>query len=323
MSVHHRANKYFYYSEEDCKYVAVNRSYRTLIGKAALTVGLSVAATIFLMKLFGGHLVMTSENERLQTEVAQLTEKLGRINTAMTTLAESDSLLRTAVNLPVPSAEERAMSTGGRRQSLAADASGALLSVSNNLIDKLSMQVSEQQKSYETIMAKYELNKRFFASLPAIKPVEGTRTSGFGTRMHPIYGVLKFHSGQDFQAAIGTDVYATGDGVIETAESESGYGNVVVVNHGFGYKTAYAHLSKFLVKTGQTVKRGERIALSGNTGVSDGPHVHYEVMKDGIKLNPDGFMFNDMTPVALSKAASETAVATNATKEIKEVKEVK
>jgi murein DD-endopeptidase MepM/ murein hydrolase activator NlpD len=113
---------------------------------------------------------------------------------------------------------------------------------------------------------------------------------------------MKFHSGQDFHAPIGTPVYATGDGTVESAQYNDGYGNCIIIDHGFGLKTLYAHLSKFLVKPGQVVRRGENIALSGNSGISDGPHLHYEVIKDGVKVNPMTYILDEISPSELQEA---------------------
>lgn len=307
-------NKYFYYSEEDCTYIEVERSLKSLIGKATLGVAVAIVITIGLMRVIGGSFLVSADTERLQAEVGRLTDRLNRINTSLRSLASSDSVLRSAVNLPVASAEERALATGGNRLSMASvDMPTALITASNEVIERLSMQVEQQQKSYEEIISKYEVNQKLFACVPAIKPITGERTSGFGMRMHPIYRIFKFHSGQDFHAPIGTAVFATGDGVIESAEFNSGYGNLVVIDHGFGYKTSYAHLSKFHVKAGEKIKRGQQIAESGNTGVSDGPHLHYEVMKDGTKQNPEGYLFDEMTPAAFNRAlAAQPAPADSA-----------
>jgi murein DD-endopeptidase MepM/ murein hydrolase activator NlpD len=166
-------------------------------------------------------------------------------------------------------------------------------------IDKLKKQMYVQTKSYDEIVKLAKSKKKMLASIPAIQPVENkglhALVSGFGMRIHPIYKVRKMHTGVDFHAKIGSKVYATGDGVVMTAGSpEGGYGNEVEINHGFGYVTKYAHLSKFKVRPGQKVKRGELIAYSGNTGTSAAPHLHYEVIKRGQKVNPVYFFYNDL-----------------------------
>lgn len=143
--------------------------------------------------------------------------------------------------------------------------------------------------------------EEFLEHVPAIQPIYNKdlkRTaSGWGYRIHPIYNVKKFHYGMDFSAATGTPVYSTGKGIIEFAGyTKKGYGNVVIVDHGYGYKTLYAHLSKILVKKKDPVERGTTIALVGNTGLSTGPHLHYEVFRNGKRVNPVNYYFNDLTP---------------------------
>jgi murein DD-endopeptidase MepM/ murein hydrolase activator NlpD len=144
--------------------------------------------------------------------------------------------------------------------------------------------------------------EEMLASIPAIMPISNkdlTRTaSGFGWRIHPIYKIRKFHEGMDFTAPVGTEVYATGDGVVIDVRSSyrQGYGKRVLIDHGYGYITRYAHLDEFNVVRGQRVKRGDVIGFVGNTGLSTAPHLHYEVEKDGEKVNPVHYYFNDLTP---------------------------
>lgn len=158
-----------------------------------------------------------------------------------------------------------------------------------------------QSKSFDEISKLVQLKEEILLATPAIQPVSNKDldriSSGFGYRIHPIYKVLRMHEGIDFTAPRGTDVYATANGVVEFASpSASGYGNEIVIDHGFGYKSRYAHLNGFNVRKGQTVKRGELIGYIGNTGLSTAPHLHYEIEKDGIKLDPINFFYNDLTP---------------------------
>ena len=120
--------------------------------------------------------------------------------------------------------------------------------------------------------------------------------SGYGNRIDPIYGTVRYHAGMDFSAAVGTDIYATGDGTVEDAGWESGYGNCVVIDHGYGYKTRYAHMSRIGVRRGEKVIRGQVIGAVGNTGKSTGPHLHYEVIVKGRTVNPVNYYYMDLTP---------------------------
>lgn len=305
-------NKYFYYSEEECRFVEVKRSYTALIGQALLVLGLAVMLTVGFMHFYGNKIVREKQYQQLEAEVVQLTAKLNRAMAMLEKLAESDNSLRRVVNLPLISTEEKALGTGGTRAAIdETNTAASLIALSSQMIDRLARQVEMQSESYAEILQKYEENRKFFACVPAIKPIDGVRTSPFGMRFHPIYRIMKFHSGQDFHAPIGTPVYATGDGVVESAQYNDGYGNCIIIDHGFGLKTLYAHLSKCLVKPGQVVRRGENIGLSGNTGVSDGPHLHYEVIKDGVKVNPLAYMLDDISPSEFLAAADSTASANN------------
>lgn len=166
-------------------------------------------------------------------------------------------------------------------------------------LDKLKKQMVIQSKSYDEIAEMIKNQQTMLASIPSIQPVANKKlermASGFGMRTDPVYKIPKFHAGMDFTASTGTEIYATGDGVVETVNfSYGGYGNEIVINHGYGYKTRYAHLSRFKVRAGQKVKRGDVIGNVGNTGKSTGPHLHYEVLKNGNAVNPVYFYYNDL-----------------------------
>ncbi len=168
-------------------------------------------------------------------------------------------------------------------------------------ISRLQRKFVAQSKSLEEVYNLARNKTEMLSSIPAIQPVSNkdlTRmASGYGYRIHPIYKIRKLHTGMDFTAPTGTDIYATGDGVVvEVERKRSGYGRSVIIKHGYGYQTLYGHMSKVLVKRGQKIKRGEVIGLVGNTGTSVGPHLHYEVIKDGKKVNPANYYFNDLSP---------------------------
>lgn len=155
-----------------------------------------------------------------------------------------------------------------------------------------------QEKSYNELAELVRRKDEMLSSIPSIQPISNkdlTRiASGFGWRMHPIYRIPKRHEGVDFTAPTGTPIYASGDGVVTNCSYEGGYGNCLIINHGYGYQTRYAHLSAYAVKPGTRVKRGQKIALVGNTGASVGPHLHYEVEYNNQKVDPALFFFNDL-----------------------------
>lgn len=176
-----------------------------------------------------------------------------------------------------------------------------LLTETTKKIDKLSKQLYVQSKSFDEVFDLAKNKSVMLACIPAIQPVSNKDlkrlASGFGWRIHPVYKNEMFHSGIDFTAPTGTEIYATGNGVVERVEINGhGYGNNIIINHGFGYQTLYAHMSRVKVYHGQKISRGELIGFVGSTGTSIGPHLHYEVIKNGDKVNPVNFFFNDLTP---------------------------
>ncbi len=167
-------------------------------------------------------------------------------------------------------------------------------------IDQLSRQLYVQSISFDQVFNMAKDKADMLASIPAIMPMEkGIQrlVSGYGMRIHPIYKTLRMHTGVDFTAPTGTPVYAPGNGVVKSVErNRHGYGMMVVIDHGYGFETLYAHLSRFSVRVGQEIKRGEIIGHVGNTGVSTAPHLHYEVLRNGRNVNPVNYFFNDLSP---------------------------
>ena len=187
--------------------------------------------------------------------------------------------------------------------------SSSILSSMNNLAAR----ISSQKKSYSEIDGLLKTKENILAGTPAIQPVSNkdlTRiASGFGYRIDPIYKTTKMHAGIDFTAPQGTPIYATANGTVKVAgRSDGGYGNHVVINHGYGYETLYGHMFRVKARPGEKVQRGEVIGYVGSTGKSTGPHCHYEVHKNGQKIDPVYFFYNDLSPdqfdLLLKKAAS-------------------
>jgi murein DD-endopeptidase MepM/ murein hydrolase activator NlpD len=180
-------------------------------------------------------------------------------------------------------------------------------------LDRIMKKMYVQSKSYDEVSKLVKANSNMLASIPAIQPIANNDlkrlASGFGFRVHPIYKTRKMHTGMDFTASIGTEIYATGDGVVKEIKADGGYGNHVILNHGYGYQTLYAHLSRFGVRAGQKIKRGDIVGYVGNTGRSTGPHLHYEVIKNGAKINPVNFYYNDLTPADYERMAQLAEIA--------------
>ena len=179
---------------------------------------------------------------------------------------------------------------------------------------ELERRILAQGESVGELVQLAENQEELLQSIPAIQPVRNSdlkrMASGYGYRIHPIYKVRKMHWGMDFSAPTGTEIFATGNGkVVEVKKKYNGYGHHIKIQHGFGYETLYAHMSKILVRKGQRVERGEVIGLVGSTGTSVAPHLHYEVFKEGKRVNPAHYYFNDLSPEQYETllAASENA----------------
>jgi murein DD-endopeptidase MepM/ murein hydrolase activator NlpD len=300
--------KLFFYSEDSVSYIEA-KGYR-----AKFTATVVVSTILFFAVLgiannyFGDFLgigfktasELSTENALLKEQIGQLNTRLTEFSQTMKEFAQSDNQLRTAVNLPKIDIETRSMGIGGTDintyEGLVSPDAASMLTSSSMLLDKIEKEVSLQQESYHQIYQKQEENKVLFSSLPAIKPMSGTYTyHSFGLRRDPFLGTLRRHEGVDIHNDIGTPVYATGDGVVQySGATGSSYGIALEVNHGFGYKTWYAHLSKVVARSGQRVKRGQLVAYSGNTGRSTGPHLHYEVRRNGVQQNPVEYFVDDV-----------------------------
>jgi murein DD-endopeptidase MepM/ murein hydrolase activator NlpD len=195
--------------------------------------------------------------------------------------------------------------------------SGDLMSDIKQKIDRLKHQINIQSRSLDTIVGLAKDKEVFLASMPTIKPVRSDLLSkdlrllsGFGSRLHPVFKVMRMHNGIDFTAKIGTPIVATGDGQVVRAERAGGFGNLVVIKHGNGYESYYGHMSRIDVKPGQKVQRGQQIGAVGSTGTSTAPHCHYEVHYHGSPVNPLSFVMDGLTP-AEYKALTEAAETVN------------
>lgn len=267
--------------------------------------------TFFFTKQFN-----SPKEARLKAELDKTKTELDRIkldvidaNRVLDVLEKKDrDLYRQALYAEEFPEEYRMMGTGGSEKYnyLMSLSAGELLKSISEDVDRLEQRLYGQSLSFNELLKLAKNKEQLLAAVPAIQPVRNTdlkkMASGFGWRIDPIYKTRKKHAGMDFTADKGTEVYVTGDGTVESLEKKRwGYGFCIVVNHGYGYKTRYAHLSKFNVKQGQKVKRGDLIGFVGSTGKSTGPHLHYEVEKNGKKVNPIGYYHSDLTPEQYEK----------------------
>jgi len=247
----------------------------------------------------------------LKREISQLSIQYNLINMEMGNVERIlDDLQKTDDNLyrtifgaePIP-ATLRKGGEGGANiyKNLEGYSNSKLVVETARRLDQLQRKLYLQSKSFDEIVQMAQGKEDMLRSVPAIMPISNrdlTRTSsGFGLRMHPIYKIVRFHSGMDFTAPLGTEVYATGDGTVSVVQSsQRGYGKHIVIDHGFGYTSTYAHLNDFKVRRGQKVRRGDVIGYVGNTGTSVANHLHYEIQLNGNYVDPVNYYFEDLTP---------------------------
>ena len=256
------------------------------------------------------------EIENMKINYSILNKKMDQVDEVLESVAARDNnLYRVYFNSsPIPN-EQRKAGFGGvnRYKNLEGYDNSELVVSTTKRVDIISKELVIQSKSLDEILKLAKEKEKLLGAIPAIQPVKNENlkqmASGFGYRSDPFTKIRKFHAGMDFSAETGTPIYATGDGVVERADNTaSGYGNHIVIRHGFGYETLYAHLSKYKVKRGEKVKRGDVIGYVGSTGRSEAPHLHYEVHKNGEIVNPLNFYYGNISAAefaAISKLANQ------------------
>ncbi len=233
---------------------------------------------------------LLAENKQLKATISSLNKKLISIQNTLNSIYDIEKKLRLAAGINYN--DEYA--TGGSEESPIARSlkSSNSLSELNKFSEELINKVRYQKEKLEQIENEFSKREELAKRIPAIVPMEGVFSEhGFGVRLHPILKVWKFHEGLDINGLYGAPVYATGAGVVKFVGWNGGLGITVVIDHGFGYETTYGHLSKALVREGQSVKRFQKIGECGTTGLSTGPHLHYEVSFNGQKQNPVHYFF--------------------------------
>lgn len=244
---------------------------------------------------------LAEENSKLLSQYKVLSKKVDDLILVLSDIEQrDDNLYRVLLEAEPLSSESRTVSYNGtnRYEELINMPNSELIVNTAQKIDLLERKLYVQTRSFNEVVEFTREQETRIKSIPAIQPVANKdlkRTaSGYGYRTDPIYHVRKFHYGMDFACDTGTPVYATADGVVKYARWKTAFGNLIEIDHGYGYVTRYAHLSKMLVKQGQKVVRGEEIAKAGSTGKSTGPHLHYEVLVDGKNVNPVNYYFMDL-----------------------------
>ena len=315
--------KYYYDSE--------NLAYRKIITKTRKKIGVVllflVASALFgflsVIVLLNTPYFETPKNrkqareiENLKLRYAILNKKMDEVESVIEFIEDRDNnLYRVYFNAsPIPEEERKSgFKEVDRYKELEGYDNSQLVTNTTKRIDVLRKQLAIQSKSLDDILKMAKAKDKLLAAIPAIQPVKNENlkrmVSGFGYRTDPFTKARKMHEGMDFTAKTGTPIYATGDGVVARADNTaSGFGNHVVIRHGFGYETLYAHLSRYKCKAGQRIKRGDIIGYVGSTGRSEGPHLHYEVHKNGKVVNPLNFYYGNISAVeyvAIAQAANQ------------------
>jgi murein DD-endopeptidase MepM/ murein hydrolase activator NlpD len=307
----------YYYDTETCKYERVKAKKSDIVLNALGILSLIVAAAVILVILYINYFESPKELmqrnklseqdfyiDNLSKEVEMMKEVLADIEN------RDDNIYRKILGAEPIDKDIREAGVGGydrykdlREKKLLNE---DLIIALREKVDQLKRKVYIESKSQDDVIKLAENKEKLFAAIPAIQPISNKQllalASGFGYRVHPIYKVKKMHTGIDFAASIGTPIYATADGKVQSVDIKfSGYGKVVEIDHGFGYKTRYAHMHEFAVRQGQNIKRGDLIGYVGNTGLSTAPHLHYEVLINGIQVDPVHYFYNDLSAAEYEK----------------------
>ena len=305
-----RRQTVYYYDAENCIYVKRQFSWKRFSLRIGVFAGIALFVGILSFTLFPvlfndsktAHLQL--ESELLQTKMGFLQEKLDHHEQHINELLARDN----GIYLPIMGEKEISRSTwlapkGGSAESRTDDRQVREMW---DRIDKLNFRMKMLSASYDDVIEKADEKETEIRNIPSILPANAIMISGFGNRTHPVSGAVKHHDGIDFACQTGTPIYATGNAKVEEANyNDHGYGLVINLDHGNGYRSKYAHLSKILVQEGQDVHRGQLIGYSGSTGLSTGPHLHYEISYNHVKIDPVDFFYEDLSPSRYKSLVSQ------------------
>jgi len=246
---------------------------------------------------------LVRENKRMESQYKLLDRQLDGYQAILSDIQQrDDNLYRVIFQAdPIPLSVRKTITPNTEYyDDLLKQTNASIIVSTTQKLNEIRKQLYVQSKSFDEVAELVRENETRLAHIPAIQPVLNKDlrrvASGYGWRIDPVYGIRRHHNGMDFSAPIGTEIFATGNGTVTQVGFRQGFGNTVEIDHGFGYKTLYAHMSKMIAKPGQKVTRGEVIGLVGNTGKSTGPHLHYEVHYRGVVQNPQNFYFLDLSP---------------------------
>jgi len=313
----------YYYNTNTLRYEKLETPLRVkllrVFGFIAAALVTAAIISYFAFQFVGSpnEKILRSQNENLRYRYKELKDQLKSVEQQMHELEKRDNTVYRAIfeANPIPdSARARDIEMQEEIARVENMKDNELVTSIVRSLNSLRNRIQVQTASYSELDGLVKTKEELLAHTPAIQPVSNKDldrvASGFGYRIDPIYKTTKFHAGLDFTAPQGTPIYATADGVVTTAGSTgNGYGNHVVINHGYGYETLYGHMFRVKVRSGQKVKRGEVIGYVGSTGKSTGPHCHYEVHKNGEKIDPIYFFYNDLTPEQFDQILKKAAAS--------------
>jgi murein DD-endopeptidase MepM/ murein hydrolase activator NlpD len=300
----------YYYNTNTLRYEKLETPLHTKLLRVLAFISAAIVTSIIIVSIAYRYFPSANEkrlmqyNEQLQERYWVLDEQVAKMQQRMQGLEERDNDIYRTIFEANPVPDSLRAKEQEQRKEVEMLASMTNYELENSIVhslNNLENRMGAQEKSYIEITGFIKNKEQLLACTPAIQPVSNGDlkrvASGFGYRIDPVYKTVKFHAGLDFSAPQGTPIYATANGQVKVAGNlGNGYGNHVVMNHGYGYETLYGHMFKVKVRPGERVKRGEIIGWVGNTGKSTGPHCHYEVHKNGRKLDPVYFFYNDLSP---------------------------
>ena len=303
-----RKSKEYYFDKNSLTYKPVIKTFREKVKRTAVYMmtifgfALAIYGVLVVKDYSPKQIFLQNSRQKICQRIYSAGERFTEINNVLSNIeSDDDSVLRVFAELkPLPK-EIREAGFGGidrYKKFSGMENSSQIIEVFKNA-DQIKQKINIQEKSFDDIQKLVNYKTKYFASVPGIRPMYKRAvsrvSSPFGKRFHPIFHRYIFHSGIDLAARIGTEIFATGAGVVQEATVVHGYGNMIKINHHFGYQTIYGHLSRILVHKGDVIHRGQLIAYSGNTGNSTGPHLHYEIRKDNKPVNPVKYYLNDIS----------------------------
>lgn len=313
----------YYYNTHTLRYEKLETPLRVKLLRvfgfiaAALVTAALISLLAFRFVGSPNEKLLRAENEKMKDRYRELNNRTKKIEQEMKELEVRDNEVYRSIFEANPIPDSARLKDMEKEQQIAKVEGMEQDDLINSIIGSLngmSSRIKAQQASYKDLGGMVKGKEKMLAATPAIQPVSNKDlkriASGFGYRIDPVYKTVKLHPGLDFSAPAGTPIYATADGTVEFAGNRGdGYGNNVIINNGYGYKTLFGHMFRIKARSGQRVKRGEVIGWVGSTGKSTGPHCHYEVIKNGNKIDPIYFFYNDLTPEQFDRLLKLAAAA--------------